>query len=328
MKVLVTGGAGFIGSNFVRYMLEKYPNYQIINVDKLTYAGNPENVRSLPDRHIPIFGEKGDICDIHSLNNIFQQYTPDYVVHFAAESHVDNSIDDSSDFIKTNVLGTENMLKLSLKYGVKKYVQISTDEVYGSLTLEDRESVETDSLKPRSPYSASKTAGDLLALAYHETHNLPILLTRCSNNFGPYQHPEKLIPKFITNLIQGKKVPLMGEGENIRDWIHVYDHCSAIDIVLHNGLIGETYNIGANNEINNKNITLRLLKSFNLGEEMIQPIEHRKGHDFRYAINSQKIKAIGWQQKYTNFDEALQQTIDWYKANEAWWQPLLKDVKY
>jgi len=329
MKLLVTGAAGFIGSNFVRLILDKYPDYKIINMDKLTYAGNPENVKGLPvDRHIPIFGERGDICKIQNVNNIFEQFSPDAVVHFAAESHVDNSIDDSSEFVRTNVLGTDNLLKASLKFGVKKFVQISTDEVYGSLTLQDSPSTETDKLDPRSPYSASKTAAELLALSYNETHMLPVVVTRASNNYGPYQHPEKLIPKFITNLIQGKKVPLMGQGENIRDWLHVYDHCSGVELALHQGKEGEVYNIGATNERTNKEITLRLLKAFNFGEEMIQPIEHRKGHDFRYSLNSNKIKALGWQQKYVDFDQGLNQTIEWYKANEAWWKPLLKDVKY
>lgn len=329
MKILVTGAAGFIGSNFVRLILNKYPDYKIINMDKLTYAGNTENIKDLPsDRHITVFGEKGDICNIHNINNIFELYSPDCIVHFAAESHVDNSIGDSSEFVKTNVLGTDNLLKASLKYGIKRFIQISTDEVYGSLAHEDAPKKESDKLDPRSPYSASKTAAELLAYSYYVTHKLPVIVTRSSNNYGPYQHPEKLIPKFITNLMQGKKLPLMGEGENIRDWLHVEDNCEAINLILHKGAIGEAYNIGADNEKTNKDITLRLLRAFNVGEEMIHRIEHRKGHDFRYSIGSEKLMALGWQKKYADFDAGIQQTIEWYKTNTTWWQPLLKDVKY
>lgn len=329
MNILVTGGAGFIGSNFVRFIIKNYPSYRIINMDKLTYAGNPENIKDLPlNRHISIFGEKGDICNIQNINRVFLDHKPDVVVHFAAETHVDNSIDDSSEFIKTNVFGTENLLKISLKYSIKKFIQISTDEVYGSLNLEDESKTEKDLLEPRSPYSASKVAAELLAMSYYTTYNLPVVVTRSSNNYGPYQHPEKLIPKFITNLVQGKKVPLMGEGENIRDWLHVEDNCSAINLILHEGKIGEIYNIGADNEVTNRGITMKILKSFNFGEEMIQPIEHRRGHDFRYSINSGKLKTLGWKQKYLPFENALNHTIEWYKQNESWWKPLLKDVKY
>ena len=326
MKILVTGGAGFIGSNFIRLIISKYPEYQVINIDKLTYAGNPENVKDL--NIINIFGEKGDICNIHTLNELFQQHQPDYVVNFAAESHVDNSILDSSEFIKTNILGVDNLLKLSLKYNVKKFIQVSTDEVYGSLSLTELPKTEDDKLKPSSPYSAAKAAAELLTLSYFNTHKLPVLITRGANTYGPYHHPEKLIPKFITNLIQGKKVPLMGDGENIRDWLHVYDHCTAVDTILHKGQPGEIYNISPDNEKTNKEITLSLLKSFNFGEEMIQRIEHRKGHDFRYSIEAKKLKELGWEIKYNDFDNALQQTIQWYKENETWWRPLLKDVKY
>jgi dTDP-glucose 4,6-dehydratase len=327
MKILVTGGAGFIGSNFVRLMLNKYPEYTIINIDKLTYAGNPENVKDITSsNHIKIFGEKGDICNIETLNELFQTHQPDVVVNFAAESHVDNSILNSSEFIKTNILGVDNLLKLSLKYNIKKYLQVSTDEVYGSLELTELPKKEDDKLKPRSPYSAAKAAADLLTLSYFITHNLPTLITRGANTYGPYHHPEKLIPKFITNLIQGKKLPLMGDGENIRDWLHVYDHCSAIDIILHKGEPGQIYNISPNNEKTNKEITLTLLKEFNFGEEMIQPIEHRKGHDFRYSIDASKLQDLGWEAKYKEL--ALQEVIDWYKQNESWWRPLLKDVKY
>jgi len=329
MKILVTGGAGFIGSNFVRLMLNKYPEYTIINIDKLTYAGNPENVKDIISlNHIKIFGEKGDICNIETLNEIFQTHQPDVVVNFAAESHVDNSILDSSEFIKTNIGGVENLLKLSLKYNIKKYLQVSTDEVYGSLELTEPPKKENDNLKPRSPYSAAKAAADLLTLSYYTTHKLPVLITRGANTYGPYHHPEKLIPKFITNLIQGKKLPLMGDGENIRDWLHVHDHCSAIDTILHKGIPGEIYNISPDNEKTNKEITISLLKAFNLGEEMIQRIEHRKGHDFRYSINSEKLKDLGWETTHKDFNLALQEVINWYKQNESWWRPLLKDVKY
>ncbi|MAG78495.1 dTDP-glucose 4,6-dehydratase [archaeon] len=326
MKILVTGGAGFIGSNFIRLIQNKYPHYQIINIDKLTYAGNPENIKDLNITNI--LGEKGDICNIENLNKIFQTYIPDAIVNFAAESHVDNSIDNSSEFIKTNVLGVDNLLKLSLKHNVKKFIQVSTDEVYGSLTLDEPSKKEADKLKPSSPYSASKAAAELLALSYFQTHSLPVIITRGANTYGPYHHPEKLIPKFITNLIQGKKVPLMGEGKEIRDWLHVYDHCSAIDTLLHNGKPGEIYNISPDNEKTNKEITISLLKAFNFGEEMIQQIEHRKGHDFRYSIESKKLKELGWELKYNDFDSALNEVINWYKQNEDWWKPLLKDVKY
>jgi dTDP-glucose 4,6-dehydratase len=329
MKILVTGGAGFIGSNFIRLMLNKYSEYTIINVDKLTYAGNPENVKDITSpNHIKIFGENGDICNIETLNQIFLNYQPDMVVNFAAESHVDNSILDSSEFIKTNIEGVDNLLKLALKYNIKRFLQVSTDEVYGSLDLTEPPKKEDDKLKPRSPYSAAKAAAELLTLSYYTTHKLPTLITRGANTYGPYHHPEKLIPKFITNLIQGKKLPLMGDGENIRDWLHVHDHCSAIDTVLHKGEPGQIYNVSPDNELTNKEITLSLLKAFNFGEEMIQRIEHRKGHDFRYSIEANKLKNLGWEIKYKDFNLALQEVIDWYKQNESWWRPLLKDVKY
>ncbi|KKH29346.1 dTDP-glucose 4,6-dehydratase [Methanosarcina mazei] len=316
MKLLVTGGCGFIGSNFIRYMLKKYPDYQIINLDKLTYAGNPANLKDLENNPNYSF-VKGDICDPAVVNEVMK--TADQVVHFAAESHVDRSIEDGSVFVRTNVLGTNTLLQSALANKIKKFIHVSTDEVYGS-TMEGS-FTETDKLNPSSPYSSSKAGSDLLAMSYHTTYGLPVCITRCTNNFGPYQYPEKLIPFFISRLMEGKKVPVYGTGLNIRDWIYVEDHCSAIDFVLHNGSAGEIYNIDGGNELTNLEITRQLLKMLGKDESSIEYVEDRKGHDFRYSLDGSKLEKMGWKPGY-DFDTALEQTVKWYVENKWWWEPL------
>lgn len=318
MKILITGGAGFIGSNFIHYVLEKYPDYQVINLDKLTYAGNLDNLRSVGSNPRYRF-IKGDICDKEIVNNLVSQ--ANLIVHFAAESHVDRSIIDSSDFIKTNVEGTRILLDAALSKDVR-FHHISTDEVYGSLQPNDPPFSEVTPYSPRSPYSASKAASDHLVRAYFHTHNLPVTISNCSNNYGPFQFPEKLIPLFITNLIEGKKVPVYGDGLNIRDWLYVEDHCAAIDLIIHQGVIGETYNIGGNCERSNLEITKKILQLMGQGEEMIEYVKDRKGHDRRYAMNIEKIeRELGWQPKIA-FEEGIKRTIDWYKENKEWWQKI------
>jgi dTDP-glucose 4,6-dehydratase len=316
LKLLVTGGCGFIGSNFIHYMLEKYPDCKIINLDKLTYAGNPENLKDVVDNPNYSF-VKGDICNPVIVNEVMNKV--DHVVHFAAESHVDRSIDDGSVFVSTNVLGTNNLLQSALANDIKKFIHISTDEVYGS--TKEGSFVEEDMLNPSSPYSSSKAGSDLLAMSYYITHGLPVTITRCTNNFGPYQYPEKLIPFFISRLMEGKKVPVYGTGLNVRDWIYVEDHCSAVDFVLHNGNSGEIYNIGGGNELTNLEITHRLLEAFGYDESIIEYVEDRKGHDFRYSLDCSKLQKMGWSPEY-DFDTALQHTISWYKENRWWWEPL------
>ena len=316
MKLLVTGGCGFIGSNFIRYMLNKYPDYQIVNLDKLTYAGNPSNLKDLEKNPNYCF-VKGDICDTVTVNKIMR--TVDQVVHFAAESHVDRSIEDGSVFVRTNVLGTNTLLQSALANDIKRFIHISTDEVYGSIM--EGSFTEKDNLNPSSPYSSSKAGSDLLAMSYYRTYGLPICITRCTNNFGPYQYPEKLIPFFISRLIEGKKVPVYGTGLNIRDWIYVEDHCSAIDFVLHHGNSGEIYNIDGGNELTNLEITYRILKITCKDETSIEYVEDRKGHDFRYSLDGSKLEKIGWLPKY-DFDTSLKQTVKWYIENRWWWEPL------
>ncbi len=318
MNLLVTGGCGFIGSNFVRYMLDTYDEISIVNLDKLTYAGNPENLKDIENDSRYTFVQ-GDICDPDSVNSVISKYNIDTIVHFAAESHVDRSIDDGSVFIKTNVLGTYTMLEAARKYGIKRFVHISTDEVYGS-TIEGS-FVETDILEPSSPYSSSKAGSDLLALSFFTTHNLPVIVTRCTNNYGPYQYPEKLIPFFVSNLIEGKKVPVYGTGKNIRDWLYVIDHCSAIDFVLQNGIPGEIYNIGGGEEKTNLEITYKILELLGKDESSIEYVEDRKGHDFRYSLDFGKLRAMGWEPEYS-FEEAIESTVKWYTENEQWWRPL------
>jgi dTDP-glucose 4,6-dehydratase len=316
MRILITGGAGFIGSNLVRLMLEKHPDYEIIVYDKLTYAGNLDNLKGLESKPNYKF-IKGDVCNLELLNHIFKDV--DGVLHLAAESHVDNSIEDSLKFTTSNTLGTHAVLEAARRNGVKKIVYISTDEVYGS--IEEGSFKEGDMLKPNSPYSASKTSGDLLARAFFSTYKLPVTITRSSNNFGPYQHPEKLIPLFITNLLEGKKVPLYGDGLNVRDWIFVQDNCEAIDFVFHNGVPGEIYNIGRGNEKTNREITEKVLKLLNKDESSIEYVQDRPGHDRRYSLSSSKLNAMGWSPS-TNFEDALKKTAEWYKENEGWWKPL------
>ncbi|CAJ35681.1 dTDP-glucose 4,6-dehydratase [Methanocella arvoryzae] len=315
-NVLVTGGCGFIGSNFIRHMLEKHPNINILNLDKLTYAGNPDNLRDLEDH--PCYGfVRGDICDASIVNNVMKNV--DTVVHFAAESHVDRSILDGDAFVTTNVLGTHTLLKAALEHKIKRFIHVSTDEVYGSIMQGSFK--ETDILEPSSPYSASKAGSDLLALAYHNTYKLPVIVTRCTNNYGPYQFPEKLIPLFVTNLMQGKRVPVYGTGKNIRDWLYVLDHCSAIDFILQNGTDGEIYNIGGGEEKTNLEITRMILRLLEKDESMIEYVRDRPGHDFRYSLDISKLKRLGWSPSY-RFEDALEATVKWYVDNRWWWEKL------
>ena len=316
MDILVTGGSGFIGSNFIRYMLEKYPEYRIINLDKLTYAGNPDNLKDVENNPNYSF-VRGDICDMDVVNEVMQQV--DLVVHFAAESHVDRSIDDGSVFVRTNVLGTYTLLESALKHGIKRFIHVSTDEVYGSIN--EGSFKETDMLVPSSPYSSSKAGSDLLAQSYYITHKLPVIITRCTNNFGPYQYPEKLIPLFVTNLLEGRKVPVYGTGQNIRDWIYVLDHCKAVDFVLHNGSVGEIYNIGGGSEKTNFEITEMIIEKVGSDESMIEYVQDRPGHDLRYSLDCSKLMELGWAPEY-DFDEALKETVGWYVNNQWWWAKL------
>ncbi|MDU5141611.1 MAG: dTDP-glucose 4,6-dehydratase [Paenibacillus dendritiformis] len=317
MKILITGGAGFIGSNFVLYMLNKYPDYKIVNVDALTYAGNLENLSEIQDNRNYCF-VKADIADSHAMEKLFSEGI-DVVVNFAAESHVDRSILDPEIFVKTNVLGTQVLLDAAKKHGVTKFVQVSTDEVYGSLGETGLFS-ETTPLAPNSPYSASKAGGDLLVRAYHETFGLPVNITRCSNNYGPYQFPEKLIPLMIANALNDKQLPIYGDGLNVRDWLYVEDHCSAIDLVIHKGRDGEVYNIGGNNERTNIHIVRTILEQLGKPDSLIKYVEDRLGHDRRYGIDATKITAeLGWKPKHT-FETGIKETIEWYLNNRTWWE--------
>ena len=313
-RILVTGGAGFIGSNFIRYMVNKYSEYEIINLDDLTYCGNLENLKDIENKDNYSF-VKGNICDKAVVDELVEK--SDYVINFAAESHVDRSISDPEIFIKSNVLGTQVLLNAAKQYGVEKYIQISTDEVYGSLGKTGYFK-ETTPLQPNSPYSASKASGDLITRSYGETFGLPINITRCSNNYGPFQFPEKLIPLMISNALEDKKLPVYGDGKNVRDWLHVYDHCQAIDLVLHDGKLGEVYNIGGNNEKQNIEIVKLILSQLDKDESLIEFVTDRLGHDRRYAIDSNKIQNdLGWSPKYS-FDVGIEQTIQWYLDNQNW----------
>jgi dTDP-glucose 4,6-dehydratase len=318
MSILVTGGCGFIGSNFIRYLLGKQQSATIFNLDKLTYAGNPANLRDISSDGRYRFIH-GDICDPVLVKDLLQREKIRTIIHFAAESHVDRSISDASDFIRTNVLGTFTLLDAALSAHVDRFIHISTDEVYGSTRKGSFR--ETDPLNPSSPYSSSKASSDLIARSYCITHGLPVLITRCTNNYGPYQYPEKLIPLFVTNLLEGKKIPVYGTGENVRDWIHVLDHCRAIDCVLDQGTPGEIYNIGSDNERSNIDITQMILNALGKDESCIEYVKDRLGHDFRYSLDSSKLKSLGWRPEYS-FEEGLQDTIEWYTANEWWWHPL------
>jgi dTDP-glucose 4,6-dehydratase len=322
-KYFITGGAGFIGSNFIRYLLNRYHDIKILNFDRLTYAGNLNNLSDI-DKDSRYSFVKGDICEIKTITKIFNRFQPDYVINFAAESHVDKSINQPAIFVKTNVLGVQNLLQVSLQQGVKKYLQISTDEVYGSLGKSGTFK-ETTPLDPRSPYSASKASADLLTQAYFHTFDLPINITLCSNNYGPYQFPEKLIPLTILNCLNGKKIPVYGDGLNVRDWIHVDDHCSAIDLVLHKGMVGEVYNVGAQNERSNieiVNLIIQMLNTLkpdlNISADIISYVEDRKGHDRRYAIDSAKIqKDLKWRPAIP-FEHGLENTLCWYLDHSDW----------
>ena len=318
MKLLITGGAGFIGSNFIRYILNKYTDYQVINLDKLTYCGNPDNLNDVEKNPRYKF-IKGDICDERLVNKIFQNEKPDFIVNFAATTHVDRSILEPKEFTRTNILGTQVLLEAARKYGIKKFEHISTDETYG--TIEKGKFKETDALLPNSPYAASKAGADLLARAYYKTFELPVLIIRSSNNFGPYQFPEKAIPLFITNLLENKKVPLYGTGGNIRDWLYVLDNCSGIDIVLHKGKPGEIYNVGGGNEKANIEIAKIILKELKKDDSFIEYVKDRLGHDFRYSLDTRKIRKLGWKPKY-KFEKAIKETIKWYKENTAWWKKI------
>ena len=312
--VLVTGGAGFIGSCFVRHELKKHPDYKIINLDALTYCGNLENLKDVENNPNYKFVH-GNICDRNLVRDLIKE--ADLVVNFAAESHVDNSIKHPDIFVETNVQGTLNLLQASKELGVERYLQVSTDEVYGTLGKTGY-FYETTPLAPNSPYSASKASADMLVRAYRETYGLPTLNTRCSNNYGPYQYPEKLIPFFISQLLKGEKVPVYGDGLNVRDWLYVYDHCEAIDVVLHKGKVGEVYNIGGHNEKTNMEITRLILDAMGKDENSIKYVEDRLGHDRRYAISNDKITSeLGWRPSLT-FEEGIKITIDWYLNNQDW----------
>ncbi|MDD4409351.1 MAG: dTDP-glucose 4,6-dehydratase [Candidatus Pacebacteria bacterium] len=317
-KLFITGGAGFIGSNFIRYILNKYPDYEVLNYDKLTYAGNLDNLRDIESDPRYRFVQ-GDICDSNLLDDIFSKEKFDYVVNFAAETHVDRSISNPNVFVETNILGVSSLLEIVKKYGTGKFLHISTDETYGSIN--DGSFFEDDKLSPNSPYSASKAGADLLVMAYYKTYGLPVLITRSSNNFGPYQYPEKLIPLFVTNLMEDKKVPLYGTGENVRDWIYVIDNCSGVDTVLHDGELGEIYNIGGGNEKMNIEITRSVLKFFDKNEDWIDHVPDRLGHDLRYSLGIKKVEELGWKPQY-DFEKALQETIVWYGKNIEWWKKI------
>ncbi|MEV7526231.1 dTDP-glucose 4,6-dehydratase [Streptomyces sp. NPDC091371] len=317
MRILVTGGAGFIGSQFVRSRLSADPAAQVTVFDKLTYSGVEENLAPVAG-HPGYAFVRGDICDVDAVDRVMPGH--DAVVHFAAESHVDRSIAGAGPFVMTNVVGTQVLLDSARKHGVGRFVHVSTDEVYGSIG--EGSWTEEWPLAPNSPYSASKAGSDLLALAYHRTHGMDVVVTRCSNNYGPYQFPEKVIPLFTTNLIDGKKVPLYGTGGNIRDWLHVSDHCRGIELVLQGGRAGQVYNIGGGVELTNKELTGLLLDAAGAGWDMVEPVEDRKGHDLRYSLDITKIsEELGYAPQVT-FEEGLASTIAWYRENRAWWEPL------
>lgn len=320
-KILVTGGAGFIGSNFINYILKARKDVKIVNLDKLTYAGNLKNLTEVENNPNYTF-IKGDIVNDELVRYIFQKYQISHVINFAAESHVDRSILGSEVFFRTNVLGTNVLLESAKYFGVEKFIQISTDEVYGSLGPEGQFE-ETTPLQPNSPYAASKAAADMMALAFHHTYGVPVLITRCSNNYGQLQFPEKLIPLMIINALNNKKLPVYGDGLNVRDWIYVIDHNKAVELVLEKGTPGQVYNIGANTEKKNIDIVRLILKQLGKKEELIEYVKDRPGHDRRYAINSQKIKeTLAWQPEYS-FEDAIKNTISWYIENEKWWKEII-----
>ena len=324
MKIIVTGGAGFIGSNFIYYMLSKYENYKIICLDKLTYAGNLSTLEeAFKNKNFAFY--KTDICNIRDVDGIFNKEKPDIIVNFAAESHVDRSIDNPSVFLTTNIIGTQVLLDACRKYGIKRYHQVSTDEVYGDLPLDrpDMFFTEKTPIHTSSPYSASKASADLLVQAYNRTYKLPITISRCSNNYGPYHFPEKLIPLMIINALAGKSLPVYGDGLNVRDWLYVEDHCKAIDMIIHNGKVGEVYNVGGHNEMKNIEIVKLILKKLGKDESLITFVKDRAGHDRRYAIDPTKItQELGWYPE-TKFCDGIEKTIEWYLNNEQWWKEII-----
>jgi len=322
--IIVTGGAGFIGSNFVFHMLDKYPKYRIICLDKLTYAGNLSTLAPVMDN--PNFRfVKLDICDREGVYKLFEEEHPDVVVNFAAESHVDRSIENPEVFLQTNILGTQVLMDACRKYGIERYHQVSTDEVYGDLPLDrpDLFFTEETPIHTSSPYSSSKAGADLLVMAYHRTYGLPVTISRCSNNYGPYHFPEKLIPLMIANALNDKPLPVYGEGLNVRDWLYVEDHCKAIDLIIHNGRVGEVYNIGGHNEMKNIDIVKIICKALGKPESLITYVADRKGHDMRYAIDPTKIHSeLGWLPE-TKFADGIQKTIQWYLDNKTWWETII-----
>ncbi len=324
MTVLVTGGAGFIGANFVYYMLKSHTDYKIVCVDCLTYAGNMSTLENaLKNPSFRFY--KTNICDREGINKIFEQEKPDIVVNFAAESHVDRSIENPELFLQTNILGTQVLMDAARQFGVKRYHQVSTDEVYGDLPLDrpDLFFTEQTPIHTSSPYSASKAAADLLVMAYHRTYGLPTTISRCSNNYGPYHFPEKLIPLMIANALNDKPLPVYGEGLNVRDWLYVEDHCRAIDLIIHKGTVGEVYNIGGHNEMKNIDIVKLICKHLGKGEELITFVADRKGHDMRYAIDPTKIhNELGWLPE-TKFADGIKKTIAWYLENKEWWETII-----
>lgn len=327
MNILVTGGAGFIGSNFIFHLLRTYPSYRIICVDKLTYAGNLSTLTSVMDNPNFRFA-KADIGDREAINQLFAEEKPDMVVNFAAESHVDRSINNPDIFLETNILGTDVLMDACLKYGIKRYHQVSTDEVYGDLPLDrpDLLFTETTPLHPSLPYSSSKAAADLLVLSYFRTYGLPVTISRCSNNYGPYQYPEKLIPLMIVNALNNQQLPVYGNGQNVRDWLYVEDHCRAIDLVIHKGREGEVYNIGGHNEMANINIVKLICKELGKSEDLITYVADRKGHDLRYAIDPTKIYTeLGWLPE-TKFANGIKKTIQWYLDNHQWREDIISGV--
>ena len=324
MKIVVTGGAGFIGSNFIYYMLDKYKDYKIICIDKLTYAGNLSTLsEAMKNQNFKFI--KADICDIEKIDTVFKEEEPNIVVNFAAESHVDRSISNPEVFLETNIRGTSVLLECCKKYNVKRYHQISTDEVYGDLPLDrpDLSFTEKSPLRPSSPYSVSKTSADLLVLSYFRTYKLPVTISRCSNNYGPYHFPEKLIPLIIIKALKNQRLPIYGDGKNVRDWIYVKDHCKAIDLILHKGKIGEVYNVGGNSEKSNLEVVKTLLNILGKSEKLIEFVPDRLGHDRRYAINDYKIESeLGFKRDVT-FEQGIEKTINWFLHNEKWWKECL-----
>jgi dTDP-glucose 4,6-dehydratase len=320
MKLLVTGGLGFMGSDFIRYILDTYPDYEVTNLDKQTYAGNPENVIGY-DQNPRYSFVHGDIADVTAVQQAMtiRGEKPDAIINFAAETHVDRSIQNPEAFLQTAVMGTYRLLEAAKNNGVARYIQISTDEVFGE--IEEGGFTEQSPINPRSPYSAAKAAGDLLVSSYATTYGLPAIVTHCCNNFGTHHYPEKLIPLTITNLLEGKKVPVYGDGKQVREWIYVRDHSKAVNFILHNGTAGEVYNIGTGNEKENIETVRAILAALQLNEDRIEYIKDRPGHDRRYAIDSSKLRALGWKPEHT-FEQGLQETVQWFKSNEAWWKKI------